>query len=390
MRTISRHHKSIAECYTPTAILRKVLIGLPFLFLLCNPLFTYSQQDTITVSLLTCSTGRAAYSIFGHSAIRIQNQSKGEDFVYDFGVFNPDEPFFFTKFITGKLKYSLEKRTYPEFIYSYLDQQRGVVEQEINLNPSEKIYISNFLTENLKPANRYYYYDFFKNNCSTKIRDLVFRIKPEIKQNNEITEVTWRERLHNALHDKPWYRLGIDVVLGENTDKKITIWDQTFLPIYLAQNFQSTKTENNKKLITNTQQLLPKSFKITKPAFSPLAITIILVVCLATFVVLIPKSLKTVTQISNVILGSLGLILTCLCLFSHHTGFQYNWNLLWLNPIYLLVTLKTGNNYLSFIAIGISMLCLALWSVIPQNLNEVFIPIILFSILLNVIYLSKK
>ena len=133
-----------------------------------------SQPENDTVSyLITCGPGTDTYSIYGHSAIRIFIPEKKSDIVYNWGVFEFDTPNFAWKFAKGRLEYFLDTESFQQFLKGYVYEKRYVHSQKMNLNHDETAKLVSLIAENLKPENVKYRYDFFYDDCSTRIRDLI-------------------------------------------------------------------------------------------------------------------------------------------------------------------------------------------------------------------------
>ena len=143
-------------------------------FFLAIGVVSYGQilSDSATISMLTASPGEELYSTFGHSAIRIQDPKSGLDVVYNYGTFNPYVDYFYIKFARRKVDYYLSKAQMENFSYEYIAENRSVVEQVLNLTPEQKDKLYLALLNNYKPENRAYRYDFFFDNCATRIRDI--------------------------------------------------------------------------------------------------------------------------------------------------------------------------------------------------------------------------
>ena len=135
-------------------------------------LCSQSGNDTL-VYLLTCGTGTETYSIYGHSALRIVFNEKKRDWVYNWGVFDFDTPNFAWKFAKGRLDYMLAVEPMQSFLQVYFYEKRYVQSQRLNLTPAETAKLIALINENLKPENIKYRYDFFYDDCSTRIRDLI-------------------------------------------------------------------------------------------------------------------------------------------------------------------------------------------------------------------------
>ena len=142
------------------------------LITLCPDLFSQNKLSP-EVYLLTCAPGTETYSHWGHSALRIVDSEKNTDLVYNWGVFDFSTPNFVWKFAKGRLDYMLGVYSYKRFIQEYFLEERWVNQQKINLEPEETSSCLCLLAENLKPENIKYRYDFFYDDCSTRIRDLL-------------------------------------------------------------------------------------------------------------------------------------------------------------------------------------------------------------------------
>ena len=156
------------------ASLKKLILFLlfTFYFLLSN---SASAQDSsrLRISLLTCTPGEELYSTFGHSAFRVVDSTSLTDIVYNYGTFNFDDDGFYLKFVQGKLLYYVSTEYFKDFKDLYQSTNRGITEQVLNLTASEKITVQQFLNNNLKEENKFYKYDFFFDNCTTRLRDIL-------------------------------------------------------------------------------------------------------------------------------------------------------------------------------------------------------------------------
>lgn len=212
--------------------------------------------DNATISILTCGTGNEIYSIFGHSAIRVKDPSKNIDWVFNYGTFDFDTPNFIPKFLRGKLLYQVKGTKYDSFLVEYQYYQRDVREQILNLSPSEKEEIIGALTEVIKPENRDYLYDFFFDNCVTRLRDLLSAHIDPLNYPEEPQEtITFRGLLHNYTPHMPWTQFGMDLILGAKTDKITTVSDQMFLPEYFESFLDNTRS-NTGNLVSNKVTIL--------------------------------------------------------------------------------------------------------------------------------------
>lgn len=299
-------------------------------------------SNASSCSLLTCSPGEELYSAFGHSALRVKDDSLGIDLVFNYGTFNFNTPNFYLKFINGDLNYMLAVSVYENFILNYGYSKRGVVETELILSHKQKQELWNLLLDNSQPENRYYRYDFFFDNCATRIRDIVFKATDHQGIEANTTE-TFRSYLHKYVDKSGWTAQGIDLLLGMKTDKTITKSQTAFLPDYLQSYFLE------RGIVSEPVEILKcKIPKTSNSAFSPLFAGI-LVCFLSVISLILYHFMKPISiTIDNIILIScwlLGDLLIFLWFFTKHTVTQNNLNILWASPllIFTIVFSLCGN-----------------------------------------------
>ena len=143
-------------------IMKRILI----IFLFASLYLGARAQDSLSISLLTCSQGGDISSAFGHSAIRVKDIQHGRDLVFNYGTFSFNEPHFMLNFLRGDLNYFLSVSSFNQFKESYERAGRGITEQQFNLTPAQTARMYEFLLENYRPSNRYYLYDFLQDNCA--------------------------------------------------------------------------------------------------------------------------------------------------------------------------------------------------------------------------------
>jgi hypothetical protein len=324
--------------------MRKLLLVVA---LFCLNVFARAERDSsaLRISLLTCTPGSELYSIFGHNALRIVDSAAGTDVVYNYGTFNFNDPDFYSKFVRGKLMYFLSQSSYPDFLFEYDYFKRGVVEQVLLLNGQEKKELQQFMFDNVREDNRYYKYDFLYDNCTTRLRDIIFRKNSNAALQPKIFTSygrTFRDHLHGYL-DKasmPWTALGIDLLLGVGADKPMDAMEVMFLPDYLAQGV-SLGTEKGKKIMLEESIVLPDA----QPAViaTPFWQTPIFCISVFSLILLLPLALKNQRwqQIADnflfILSGLLGLLLLFMWFGTDHQSFSKNLNLIWAMPTNLVI-----------------------------------------------------
>jgi hypothetical protein len=367
----------------------RFIILFSVLFLLQQHLSAQITSCQLRISVLTCSPADELYSTFGHTAIRVIDSSIHSDYVFNYGTFNFDDPDFYTKFVRGKLDYALSVAPYNEFILEYIADKRTIYEQELILTCEQKQTIANALLSNLQGKNRYYKYDFLFDNCTTRVRDIIFHNVQSAQVKNPITPTgtTYRNMLYEYLDKggKPWSKLGIDILLGSKTDKVVNIKQSMFLPEYLMKGVDSAVMKNNIHLASYHKVLLQEtppdtaSWKYAPLLFSIIISTIIIILSF------IKKNWATVaTKITDSFLlyttGIVGILLVFMWFGTDHIVCRNNFNLFWALPsnffaAFLIWKKREIMKRYYLAASVITALLLVTWFIIPQHLNIALFPL---------------
>lgn len=321
----------------------KIIIGLLFIIISNNTHIAKASNelnDSIEVSLLTCAPHNEVYSLYGHTAIRYFNKHTGEDWVFNYGVFDFNKSFFILKFIFGITDYQLGVMPFHVFQKEYEKNNRQVIEQVLNLTLEEKEGIYNSLKQNYRPENRIYRYNFIYNNCTTKARDIIEKgINGTIIYPKDDNNLTIREYIHKHTSDYPWTEFGNDLCLGLSTDLPIDNKTKQFLPFNLFSDFKNAQiyAKNNKRPLVKEQRIVVDSGMKSNDNNIPLSPTtcgfIIFAFSLIIAYIEYKKKMTFITWdvIMSVVFGTAGII--TLALFcSLHPSTSTNLTILILNP----------------------------------------------------------
>ena len=369
----------------------KIILHAFFLVIFCNFKITLSAQDSshIRVSLLTCSPGEEIYSTFGHSALRITDSSSVSDIVFNYGTFNFDEPGFYTKFLRGKLLYYVSTMYFTDFKEEYQSTNRSITEQVLNLNAEEKIALEHFLYNNVKEENKYYNYDFFLDNCTTRLRDIIVKYKtnyPPLKPIMPAT-TTFRQAIHNNLqkHGKHWTNLGIDILFGLPSDGVMTTSQTQFLPDNLMITLDSSNQQQ--QLLRSTTTLYSiESNNDTDTFFTPAITFSVLLLFIIVLSFINTKSaiifLNGFDGLLFFLTGALGILFFFLWIGSDHVMLKSNLNLIWAWPTHAVVAFFVNSKnswvkkYFGFTSAGLLFVLIS-WFFLPQQMNNALLPIVL-------------
>lgn len=304
--------------------------------------------DSLDIYLLTCEPGTAVYSVYGHSAIRVVVRGTNYDNVYNWGIFDFETPNFAFRFAKGKLDYLLGEYRYKRFLEEYFFEGRSVWSQKINLSGDEKKKLLGLLNENLKPENIKYRYDFFYDNCATRVRDIIENSleKPVIYQDMK-SRKSFRKLIDEFQDEMPWLDFGADFLLGLPADKRASFRDQMFLPVYLKDNMTTATvihSGNREPLLGPAELVLDMSGDSECKALPwlPAAIVwlIFIFVTLVTFVLGIPILGKITDWVFLTFFSLISVVLFFLTFFSDHQAVHYNIMALAFNPLIIPVAIK--------------------------------------------------
>lgn len=333
-------------------ILRRIALIIVLFFFVKNADALVEVSNQTNFSLITCSPGTEVYSLFGHSAIRLEDKSQDIDIVFNYGLFSFESENFYWNFSRGYTDYLLGVQRFNNFIQEYISQDRTVLQQNLNLNLEQKQQLIDLLMTNLQPENRVYRYNYFTNNCATKLRDIVLECAP--KDVDFYTPVqfntSYREVVRPYLKPYAWTWLGTDVCLGMPADYEIHYWETMFLPDYLSEGFSKSNI-NDAGLVKSELKLNNGSDPVlqTPLLLTPVWMFTYLFLGLLILTIIEFKrgvNLKYVDFCLYLFIGLAGIVISFFSFISVHPTVYPNLNLLWAVPFHVIFAfflLKNSN-----------------------------------------------
>jgi len=351
------------------------------------------------VSLITYSPGSEVYAIFGHSAIRIFDPALNIDYTFSYGTFDFDTPHFYLKFIYGNLDYFLTVSNFRRTIQYYISENQSINEMVFNFTLTEKQNLYNYLLENYKPENRYYKYDFFFDNCATRIRDMFILSSDDtifFDEESYLNNKSYRELLKPFIKNNPWLDLGINLALGLPADKNAEVWGSMYLPLYLKESFEKSVFHRNDSIIpvlqdervlfkANSEIQNEKNIlnKIVTPIII-LSLILIITLFITFYEYLKQRRLIWFDQVLFGITGVLGLVIFLLWVATTHKVMNNNLNVLWALPTHFFIVwilkkekFKKLISFYFSINILILIVLLLSWKIFPQEFNNELILLII-------------
>ncbi|UTW61355.1 DUF4105 domain-containing protein [bacterium SCSIO 12741] len=356
------------------------------------------------ISLLTCGSGGDLYSIFGHTAIRVFDPQNKADVVFNYGTFSFTDDFYY-EFTQGKLNYKLSIEPFANFQAGYIYENRWVDEQVLNLTPEEKQKVFDFLLENQKPENRFYLYDFFYDNCSTRPRDVFEQVLGEnldYQFPTDLPDSSFRDLTDLYLKNMRWSDAGIDLGLGLPADRTADERQKMYLPDYLMRGFDNAVVSRGNKM----EPLVKKHHRIVeaKPVeegfvwFRPL-LTFIAVLLFTLMIDQIPGTtlpMRIMDFLIFTVVGIAGWLIVFLWFFTDHNTTQNNLNIIWALPFFfplsfLFLFKRKFAWFKKFLVVvwWVELGLLISWFTLPQDLHNSYVFILVLLLWRIAAYINK-
>ena len=358
-----------------------------------------NTSDSVRVSLLTCAPGSEIYSLFGHTALRYENPTKGEDWVFNYGMFSFNTPNFVMRFVKGETDYQLGVIPFRYFEGEYAMRGSSVYQQELNLTSQEKENIIRLLEENYRPANRTYRYNYFYDNCTTRARDKVEQgIEGKVVYPKGVKECSFRQIVREYTDGHEWSAFGIDLCLGSEADEPIDERRQMFSPFYMLEFARGAMIHRadtivpfvkEEKLLLDFSSKDEELFEKDEEVFLPSPWACALIWWVLTFVVttLGIKNGKVYWLWDALLFGAQGIsgcVIAFLFFFSVHPTVGSNWMLLMLNPLPLFYlpfmvykAIKGKKDNFHLINTVVLTLFIVLMPFVQQKFNPTVLPLAL-------------
>jgi uncharacterized protein DUF4105 len=315
----------------------------------------------LTVTLLTMGVGEEVWEEFGHNALwfhldRPPSSGGPVDVVYNWGIFDSSQPYFIPHFLQGRMLYSMGGYPLDQTLIEYRERDREVWAQELDLTNAQKLALRDFVIWNSQPENRMYRYDYYRDNCSTRVRDALDRVLGGIIRatfSPRKTSYTYRSETLRLTQRQPLLASGIDVGLGRPADHDLTAYEEMFLPMRLRDYVRELRVSDGnggtRPLVKSERKLLPTLSHpeaSAPPHWMPVFATLGILLGIL-FAVIGWQAARgsagaryaaaTLFTLWAFGAGILGLILTLLWAVTDHTFAHRNENILLFNPLWLVL-----------------------------------------------------
>jgi hypothetical protein len=310
-----------------------------------RPASDIPSDTTPRIGVMTIQPGDIFWERFGHDAIVVEDPATGQAISYNYGYFDPTEADFTARFIAGRMRYMLAALPLEEDLANYRAEGRGVSIQWLDLSPAEARRLAAWLAVQARPENAHYHYDYFTQNCATKVRDAI-----DMTLDGQLHHLiagrsrgnTYRSEAVRLASPVWWMWLGFDLGLSGRGDQQLSRWGEAFVPMRLAESLDQVQLADGRELVASTEQVLPQQLA-AEPAATPrpwwpwalwgLGIAL----ALHWLGMRAPRAVAALALPFWLLAGSGGVLLGDLWLFTQHWAAWGNQNLLLLNPLCLLL-----------------------------------------------------
>ena len=312
-----------------------------------------ADRADLTVYLMTMGPGKAVWERFGHNAIWIHDPVRGTDQAYNYGLFDLRQEKFLVRFLQGRMWYWMQGFPAQSYVETYRRANRSVWIQELEMTRSAKQELQQFLEWNERPENRFYHYDYYRDNCSTRVRDALDRALGQRIRDyaaDRPTGKTYRFHTQRLTANDPLVYTGLLIGLGQPVDREISAWDEMFLPLALREHIRSVtvaRPDGREVPVVRSEQTLFESSDPLPPARPPFWLPAYLglgVLIGGSMIALgvvgrrggsVRAGFLSLSLVWTLLVGVLGLLLAGLWALTDHTAAYKNENVLQLNPIAL-------------------------------------------------------
>lgn len=385
----------------------------------------YGLPDSIgahsRVSILISSPSPSeVYTLYGHAGYRVEDPELGLDVTFNYGIFDFSDDFLL-RFVKGKTDYIVVPQATSDYLSSYLDRGSEVLEAELRMPHQARLWAWRYLRWQVEPDNRTYRYNFFYDNCATRLVDITTQAlaassptTPAEKPLSPLTSITWRDLINRLESYFPWLVLGTDLALGAPTDRPMRASEFAFLPQFIPHVLQGESfLHTSSECLTTNRTAAPEGGVIARityhgtqasvkpsPWYTYLwhpTVIFSLVLLLALYMTL-SRRMRWAMILLFALVGLAGSLLAYIALLSEHPHVWPNYNLLVLHPLHLLLAVplmlshRTERwayryHFANFVAQG--MFLMAAWF-LPQTFNAAVYLLSLSLLLLSLAQLRPQ
>ena len=231
--------------------------------------------SSLSVYLLTVEPGDLIYELFGHNALVVRDAETGYEAAFNYGIFDSSAAGFHLQFLKGLMMYRVQADPLPQVLASYRARNRRVWAQELDLEPARKARLFQLLRTAVLPENHIYPYQYYLNNCSTKLRDALDTVldgQLRAATDGAPTGATWRQDTRRLTSTDAVGYLAIDLALGPKGDEPTNRWQEMWIPMKLRDTAGAlflTRADGTRTPLVRSEELWVDSTREHEPMTAP-------------------------------------------------------------------------------------------------------------------------
>ncbi len=309
---------------------------------------TQAPHSHLRISLITGGPGLDIFETFGHSCIRVTDSNetgRNRDLIYNYGFYDEFTSSYLSQWLNGRVRSFLETTTYEQLTVQFDEEKRRLTEQELLISTEEKERIAAFLKDNMRKEKRYYEYDTFYDNCTTRLRDMFVKLfgaafvpGNALPPNSHLKFRDFSSNMYCPAQHKYWFGLALNLFFASRADRVMSNSDAMFSPDYFAK-AMGTATLDGKKMCASPVTLYTDRTEWTSTADEPLFISIaIALITIASFLYTKkPGFSRVISFILLLSTGALGCYMVYFWIMDCEPAWKENYNILWALPTNLVI-----------------------------------------------------
>lgn len=307
------------------------------------------------VTLITILPGKALYSSFGHSGLRVVDARSGRDLFYNYGLSaHPFDAKFALGMFAGRMEFMVGAGATSSVLGFYSGvENRTIIEQDLALDATQAAALVAALRRDARPENRIYNYRYFSDNCTTRVAVMLQRTAGEDPGSRPVdAALTVRASVNGTLAGRPWLIFVINLLMGPTVDRQAGTGDPIFLPGQLmdwaaeAVNGGATEPSERSRPFVSAMRTLYEAEPTTERAgLGPTAFAALLAAASLALTTLrgrlkpLAAAFDAACAASALVVGA-AILLFWLC--ARYDEAAWNLNLLWAGALPLVATILGG------------------------------------------------
>jgi hypothetical protein len=191
------------------------------------------------IEIVTIGNGTLVWGRHGHISACARYADPKADRCYHYALGDFAHPMnMVAGYFRGTRSFWAGPETRDKMISRYRATDRSIWVQRLPLTDAQVQRFIAILEHDILEEYKYYSYDHFHNNCTTRIRDILDEITDHALSTMDAEPTdgrTFRDLAREGFYDSRILLLVLDIAMGPSTDHVPTYWERMFLPQYMRE-----------------------------------------------------------------------------------------------------------------------------------------------------------